>query len=195
MGKKEIFMSLLFNIVEIIAVILFGFVLGVKLPVSIMLLLIFFITRFYCKQPKHYNKWYRCFIWSLLIFESLFLIVRIDLKLSIIFAIFMAYILSGKADINDMFMWKGKTSKYQALKDIVSLSPNNPIILDYENYWRVNNPLRYELFILFYRENKSYNEICEIKDLDPDNTRIIQNECKSIYEQLERPLNLPLINE
>ena len=104
-------------------------------------------------------------------------------------SIFTSYILSGKADLKDMYMWSGKTSKYEALIDFVALSPNNPIVLDYESYWRVNYPLRYEIFKLFYRERKSYQEIREIEVYDENN--LIKIECKSIYEQLEKPLNLP----
>jgi hypothetical protein len=89
----------------------------------------------------------------------------------------------------NLYHWSGKSSKYDPLRDFVGLSPNNSIILDYEEYWRKNNPLRLEIFRLFYRERKTYEEIRKLKDYDENN--IIKGECKSIYEQLEIPLNLP----
>lgn len=53
--------------------------------------------------------------------------------------------------------------------------------------------MRYKIFKLYFRDNKSYEEIKQIEDL-PDNT-IIKKECATIYSILERPLNLPPINK
>ena len=92
-----------------------------------------------------------------------------------------------------MYLWSGKSSKYDALKDFVSLAPNNPIILEHEAYWMKNYPMRYEIFKLYFRENKSYREIEEIKNLS-DNT-VIKKECATIYSILERPLGLPPIQK
>lgn len=181
--------SIIFNIVETLLLILFAFLLKVTIKDMLIIFLTFQIGRAYFKLPKHYKAWKKCLIWTLTIFLSLFVVARIDVSIGVMCAIFTSYILSGKSDINDMYMWSGRTSKYDALRDFVGISPNNPIILDYENYWRVNYPLRYEMFQLFYRERKSYEEIRKIKDYDENN--IIKSECKSIYEQLEKPLKLP----
>ena len=181
--------SMIFNIVETLLLILFAFLLKVTIKDMLIIFLMFQIGRAYFKLPKHYKAWQKCLIWTLTIFLSLFVVARVDVSVGVMCAIFTSYILSGKSDINDMYMWSGRTSKYDALRDFVGISPNNPIILDYENYWRVNYPLRYEMFQLFYRERKSYEEIRRIKDYDENN--IIKNECKSIYEQLEKPLKLP----
>ena len=140
-------------------------------------------------MPKHYKEWQKCLIWTLIIFVSTFVVARVDITVGVMCSVFIAYILSGKADIKDTYMWSGKVSKYDSLRDFVGISPNNPIILDYESYWRVNYPLRYEIFKLFYRERKSYQEIRDIKGYDENN--LIKTECKSIYEQLEKPLSLP----
>lgn len=180
---------MIFNIIETLLLILFAFLLKVTIKDMLIIFFTFQIGRAYFKLPKHYKDWQKCLIWTLTIFLSLFVVARVDVSVGIMCAIFTSYILSGKSDINDMYMWSGRTSKYDALRDFVGISPNNPIILDYENYWRVNYPLRYEMFQLFYRERKSYEEIRRIKDYDENN--IIKNECKSIYEQLEKPLKLP----
>lgn len=78
------------------------------------------------------------------------------------------------------------------MKDFIAMSPNNPIILEHEEYWRKNYFMRSEIFKLYFRENKKYDEIRELKDL-PDNT-VIKRECATIYSILERPLNLPPVN-
>lgn len=181
--------SMIFNIVETLLLILFAFLLKVTIKDMLIIFLTFQIGRAYFKLPKHYKAWQKCLIWTLTIFLSLFVVARVDVSVGVMCAIFTSYILSGKSDINDIYMWSGRVSKYDALRDFVGISPNNPIILDYENYWRVNYPLRYEMFQLFYRERKSYEEIRKIKDYDENN--IIKSECKSIYEQLEKPLKLP----
>lgn len=181
--------SNLFNIGETILLVLFGLILKVSYRDMFIIFLAFQIGRAYFKLPKHYKAWQKCLIWTLVIFTSLFVVARVDITVGVMCAIFTSYILSGKADIKDMYMWSGKTSKYEALIDFVALSPNNPIVLDYENYWRINYPLRYEIFKLFYRERKSYQEIRDIKGYDENN--LIKVECKSIYEQLEKPLCLP----
>ena len=181
--------SMIFNIIETLLLVLFAFLLKVTIKDMLIIFLTFQIGRAYFKLPKHYKDWQKCLIWTLTIFLSLFVVARVDVSVGVMCAIFTSYILSGKSDINDMYMWSGRVSKYDALRDFVGISPNNPIILDYENYWRVNYPLRYEMFQLFYRERKSYEEIRRIKDYDENN--IIKIECKSIYEQLEKPLKLP----
>lgn len=101
--------------------------------------------------------------------------------------------MTGKSNINDIYLWSGKSSKYDALKEFISFSPNNSIILEHEEYWRKNYIMRYKIFKLYFRDNKSYEEIKQIEDL-PDNT-IIKKECATIYSILERPLNLPPINK
>ena len=113
--------------------------------------------------------------------------------LSILFAIFSAFIMTGKSNIKDMYMWTGKISKYDALKDFVAISPNHPILLEHEEYWRRNYPIRYEIFKMYFRENKTYQEIAEIKGFE-DNT-ITKKECCTIYSILERPLGLPPIKK
>lgn len=166
--------------------------LGLETNNIIIVMLCFMISRGFFGKSLHFKTWYKCLVWSLLILLSLFLILKIDLKVSILFTIFSAFIMTGKSNINDMYLWSGKSSKYDALKDFIAMSPNNPIILEHEEYWRKNYFMRSEIFKLYFRENKRYDEIRELKDL-PDNT-VIKRECATIYSILERPLNLPPVN-
>lgn len=181
--------SLIFSLIETLLLIGMAYYLKIGLRNTLIIFLTFQISRAIFKLPKHYKAWQKCLIWTLLIFTSLFVVSRVDITVGVMCAVFTAYILSGKSDIKDIYMWSGTTSKYDALRDFVGISPNNPIILDYEEYWRKNNPIRYEMFKYFYRERKSYQDIRNLKNYDENN--IIKNECKSIYEQLEVPLNLP----
>lgn len=188
---KNLIRVIIFNIVETITIFLIGLSLDISYNYIMALMLIFFIVRCLIGQPKHYKKAYKCFIWSALTFTSVYLTTNISFVVNILLTIFTAFIVTGRADINDLYMWKGKDSKYIALIDVVSLSPNNKIILAHEDYWRDNYPMRFEIFRLYFRERKTYEEIMEMKDL-PD-SKLIQRECRSIYDILERPLNLPPI--
>lgn len=190
---KRIISTLIFNIAETILIFLVGRMLGLEKNNIIIVMLCFMISRGCLGQSLHFKTFYRCLVWSLLILLSLFLILKIDLKISILFTIFSAFIMTGRSNIKDMYLWSGKTSKYDALKDFISVSPNNSIILEHEEYWRKNYPIRYDIFRLYFRENKTYQEIAEIKGFD-DNT-ITKRECATIYSVLERPLNLPPINK
>lgn len=182
---------LLFNIIETIIIFLLGNIFNVDVNIRIMLMVIFFITRMIIGEPKHYKKAYKCALWSSLVFLSLYSLSNLDIYAIIILTIFTGFISTGRADILDMYMWSGKTSKYEALKDLVAISPNNAIILEHEEYWRKNYPVRYEIFKYYFRENKTYQEIAEIKGF-PDNT-ILKKECATIYSILEKPLGLPPI--
>ena len=194
MGKKKNYWnleSIIFNTAETLLIFVMACYFKIDYISAIKTLLVLEISRFYFKLPKHYKDWKVCLLWTYLIISTLLIISKIDATIGILNAIFTAYIWSGKSDISDMYLWKGKTSKYDALRDFVGSSPNNPTILDYEKYWRENYPLRLEIFRYFYRERKSYEEIRDIKNYYENN--VIKKECKSIYEQLERPLNLPPI--
>lgn len=188
---KRIISSVIFNITETILIFLIGRMLRLPTNNIIIVMLCFMISRGFFGKSLHFKTWYRCLVYSLLILLSLFLVLKIDLKVSILFTIFSAFIMTGKSNINDMYLWSGKTSKYEALKDLVAISPNNSIILENEEYWRKNYPTRFDIFRYYFRENKTYQEIAEIKNFD-DNT-IIKRECATIYSILEKPLNLPPI--
>ena len=189
--NKSLFRKIIFNVGETLIIFLCGIALKIELTHIILIMLTFMTSRSFFGQSLHFKDWYRCLIWSLLILLSLFVILKVDLIISILFAIFGGFIMTGKSNIADLYLWSGKTSKYDSLKSFIDVSPNHPILLDHEDYWRKNYPIRYEIFRLYFRERKTYQEISEIKDLD--NTSIIKKECATIYSVLERPLNLPPI--
>lgn len=189
---KNIVSTIIFNIAETALIFLVGMLLQLEIRDIVLVMLCFMVSRGFFGKSLHFKTWYRCLVWSLLILLSLFLILKVDLVISILFTIFSAFIMTGRSNINDMYLWSGKSSKYDALKDFIAMSPNNPIILEHEEYWRKNYFMRSEIFKLYFRENKSYDEIRELKDL-PDNT-VIKRECATIYSILERPLNLPPVN-
>ena len=190
---KKILPTLIFNIVETLVIFMCGIALNLEIKYVLVIMLTFMISRGFFGKALHFKTWYRCLIWSTFIMLSLFVLLKVGLILSILFAIFSAFIMTGKSNIKDMYMWTGKISKYDALKDFVAISPNHPILLEHEEYWRRNYPIRYEIFKMYFRENKTYQEIADIKGFE-DNT-ITKKECCTIYSILERPLGLPPIKK
>lgn len=190
---KKILPTLIFNIAETLIIFLCGVALNLEIKYIITIMLTFMISRGFFGEALHFKDWYRCLIWSTLILMSLFVLLKVDFILSTLFAIFSAFIMTGKSNIHDMYLWTGKVSKYDALKNFIAVSPNHPIILEHEEYWRKNYPMRYEIFVLYFRENKTYEYIAKLKGFD-DNT-ITKRECATIYSILERPLGLPPVEK
>ena len=186
---KKLLPTLIFNIVETLIIFMCGLALNLEMKYIIMIMLTFMISRGCFGKALHFKTWYRCLVWSLLILLSLFVLLKVDLVISIMFAIFSAFIMTGKSNICDMYLWTGRVSKYDALKNFVAISPNHPILLEHEEYWRKNYPMRYEIFQLYFRENQTYEYIAKLKGFE-DNT-ITKRECATIYSVLERPLGLP----
>lgn len=189
---KNLLSSLIFNIAETMLIFLVGKLLCLPTNYIIITMLTFMISRGCFGQALHFKTWYRCLVWSLLILLSLFLLLKVDLVISILFSIFSAFIMTGKSNIKDAYLWTGKISKYDALKNFIAISPNHPIILEHEEYWRRNYPMRYEIFNLYFRENQTYEYIAKLKGFE-DNT-VTKRECATIYSILERPLGLPPIS-
>lgn len=188
---KNLLLTIIFSIIETIIIFLVGKLLDLPTNHILMVMLTFLISRGFFGKALHFKAWYRCLIWSTFTALSLFVLLKVDLVVSIMFAIFSAFIMTGRSNISDMYFWTGKISKYDALKDFIAISPNHPILLEHEEYWRKNYPMRYEIFKMYFRENRTYQEIAETKSFD-DNT-ITKRECATIYSVLERPLGLPPI--
>ena len=186
---KKSLPTLIFNVVETLIIFMCGLALNLEMKYILVIMLTFMISRGFFGKALHFKTWYRCLIWSTFIMLSLFVLLKVDLVISILFAIFSAFIMTGKSNICDMYLWTGKMSKYDALKNFIAISPNHPILLEHEEYWRKNYPMRYEIFQLYFRENQTYEYIAKLKGFD-DNT-ITKRECSTIYSILERPLGLP----
>lgn len=129
MNKKMNLASLIFNLFETLMLILMAYLLKVGVLNTFLIFLTFQITRAFIKMPKHYKDWQKCLCWTLIIFGGLFVVSRVDISVGIMCSIFTAYILSGKADIRDMYMWKPQNeSVHQPLIDYLKY---NTICDDY----------------------------------------------------------------
>lgn len=154
--------SLIFNIAETILIFMVGKILQVPTNIIIIIMGVFFVSRLLYGKLKHYNKWYRCCIWSCLVFTSLFAISDLDILAILILTTFTALISSGKADIGDVYMWKGKESKYQDIIDYIKYNPFANDLLDFERKLKENDNMLYMLYKYRFKDNKTFSEISEL---------------------------------
>ena len=142
MKIKNFIFGLIFNIAETVLIFMIGKMLQLQTSYIILIMLVFFVSRLIYGEPKHYNKWYRCCIWSSLVFTSLFVLTNLDLLAIILFTTFTALISSGKADVTDMYMWKN-VSKYQDVMDFIKYNEFSDVLLEFEEKLKNTDSLTY----------------------------------------------------
>lgn len=128
-------------------------------------------------RPMHYKTWYRCAIWSSLTFLSLYLLSELDFIVVTCLTIFTAFISTGRADISNMFMWKGNASKYEDIAEYVKLHPLEAKILEFEQKLKEKNDIQYLIYKYRFKENLSFQQIEERLDIS---TQRISEEISSI---------------
>lgn len=158
------FKIILFNLIEMLCILLIGKLLNISLAYRLIIIFVFIITRMTFGKTLHYKSPYRCFVMTLAIFLSLFIVFQVNIYLSIVIAIFDGYLLTGKANIEDMFMWNGKTSKYQDIIDFVKYNPDK--MIDFEDRLEEQDNLDYLIYKYRFKENLTFEKISELLDLD-----------------------------
>ena len=171
---KNFISTLIFNIAETILILLAG--IGCGLPINHVLIIMFtfMISRGCFGTALHFKTWYRCLIWSLLIMLSLFLLLKIDLVVSIMFAIFSAFIMTGKSNIKDMYLWNNhnEPSKYQDIADFIKYNPLDDRLISFETKLKEMNSVEYLIYKYRFKDNKTFKEISTL--LDMDGPRIVE---------------------
>lgn len=103
--NKEAIQAIIFNIAETVLIFLIGLTLGLNIINILFLMLVFMISRGCFGATLHFKEWYKCVVWSSLILFSMFTILKVSLPISIAFAVFGAFIMTGRANMNDMYLW------------------------------------------------------------------------------------------
>ncbi len=98
--KRTIF-SIIFNISEVSVIFLIGKLLKFNITTMLIIFAIFVSLRISLGGALHYKNPYRCAIWSLLIFLSMFSVANAGLITSIIMSLFCAFMLTTKGDYRD----------------------------------------------------------------------------------------------
>ena len=188
MKNKNFIKVLIFNIIETIIIFLIGNIFNVEVYKRIMFMVLFFITRMIIGKPKHYNKAYRCALWSFLVFISLYSLSSLDMFSIILLTIFTGFVSTGKADINDMFMWGGEHSLNREVFDWVKFNQDNVELKEYEEKLKNTDKKKYYIFQYRFREFKSYKEIDELMDLG--GTQRVTEELKIMSHFIEYSIRL-----
>lgn len=176
MKKKigELLPTLIFNIAETLIIFLTGVMLSLDIRYVILIMLTFMISRGLFGKALHFKTWYRCLIWSTLIMLSLFVLLKVDLIISILFAIFSAFIMTGKSNIKDMYMWNncGEPSKYADIVEFIKYHSFDDDLIEFENKLKSMDTVEYLVYKYRFKEGKTFSEISELLDLD--NPRIVE---------------------
>lgn len=155
---------LLFNLIEMLCILLLGKLLKIPYSYSLIIMFTFITMRMTLGKALHYKSPYKCFVMTLAIFLSLFVAFKVNIYLSIVISIFDGYLLTGKANIEDMFMWTGKVSKYQDIIDFVKYNPDK--MKDFEDRLQKQDNLDYLIYKYRFKENLSFNKITDLLDID-----------------------------
>ena len=175
MEKDKVFTLLrilIFNIVEIVIIFLFGKLFNIDINIRIMFMVLFFITRMIAGNPKHYKKAYQCALWSVLVFLSLYTLSTLELPVIILLTIFTGFISTGKADITDGFMWKGKNTKYNDIEEYIKYNSMETKLIEYEEKLKSQDNLTYLIYKYRFKDKLTFSEINERLDLE--NPRIVE---------------------
>lgn len=174
MGKyKYILSSLIFNIAETILIFLVGRLLDLPTNQIIVVMLCFMISRGCFGNALHFKDWYRCLVWSLLILLSLFIILKVDLVISILFTIFSAFIMTGKSNINEIYLWSGnKEGKYRDIEEYIKYNSMNDNLIEFERKLKEQDNLLFLIYKYKFKESMTYTEMSERLSLE--NPRITE---------------------
>lgn len=162
MEKYKYFLSsLIFNIAETILIFLIGRLLDLPIKEILIVMLGFMISRGCFGNALHFKDWYRCLIWSALILLSLFLILKVDLIVSILFTIFSAFIMTGKSNIKDMYLWNNSESKYSDIEEYVKYNSCNTKLLEFEENLKRRDDLLFIIYKYRFKDNLTFKEISD----------------------------------
>lgn len=178
--------SIIFNVSELLIVILIGVLLQLGLDKMIILVLLFSICRMAFKKALHYKDWKRCILMTSLFFLSLFVVAKANFTLALVMTIFEALILTGHCNIDDMFMWGGNKLNKEVF-DWVKFNPQNKKLLKYEKHLKEYDKQKYYIFKYRFREFKSFSDISRLMDID---TQRISDEVKIISHFIEYSIRL-----
>ena len=156
--------SIIFNAVEFLVIILIGVLLEIQFIDIMCIILLFGIIRMLTKSTIHYKNWKLCLLWSTLQMFSLFLTYKVGIIVSILMITFTAIILSGKGNINDIFMWNG-TKLNQQVYEWVKFNSDNSKLIEYEKNLYNTDKRKYYIFVYRFKEFKSYSEIAKLMEM------------------------------
>jgi hypothetical protein len=187
--KVEKFLSVIVELIEFVIISLIAiFILEIKFKSLIIILLTFFISRFYIGSPGHYkinnyfdNGWKRCFFWTSSLILSLSLTTKLGILVGMLFTIFTVYTISGKAnisdividakiDINDLtlgYKAKGEPSKYEKLIEYLKFNAiSDEYIKAEELLKKAIDTKQFKIYKRIFFDNYTWDKVEEEFDIN-----------------------------
>lgn len=171
---RESIPTIIFNLTEFLIIFLLGIISKVSIEEITFLCILFALIRSECDKPMHYQSPILCMIWSAMVFESFFLLTKINMPIAMIFTTFEALILTKNADIKNMFLYKkSDNSKYIEMKQYIKTNKDSSKVNKFENilkdldkkYNVMYKHSFFDIYQLYFKEEKSFKEIIKIKKM------------------------------
>lgn len=166
--------SIIFNLIETLIIFLIGRLLELRLVELLIILVLFSGLRIKLGGALHYKSPKKCILWTTLVFTVLFLIFKVNPIIGIVITAFSSIILTDKGNtkgsINDMFMWKGKSSKYEDIDEYIKYNSMDVKLIEYEDILKKKDTVLFLLYKYRFKENLTFSEISE--KLKMSNSRI-----------------------
>ena len=86
--------------------------------------------------------------------------------LTILVTLFAGFVLTGRANLTDMFMWKGKTTKYQDVIDYIKYHPLSDSLVQFEENVKKQDDVTYLIYKYRFKDELSFSEISERLQMD-----------------------------
>lgn len=180
--------NILFNLLEIITIILIGVCFNVQLKHILAIFIAFVINKLIFGKSMHYKDWKLCLLWSILLFISYYLLSKVDIKIALMGTITFIFF-TEKANIKNLdklFFWGGNVLNKEVF-DWVRFNPDNELLKKYEKDLYEKDKMKYYIFKYRFREFKTYNEIAEL--IGKDKQRI-SDEIKIMSHFIEYSIRL-----
>lgn len=175
--------SAIFEAGESLLLIGFGYLVGVKWHEVLSLLLVFMIVRNVIGKGKHYRHPSECLVWSLLVFGTSVLLIRINYILSLLLVGIYAVAQTAHVDAREMYMWKGRHTNYDYINRFIKRMEGTVALRTFEENLEEFDPRIYNVYKYRLKKGYSFGKIEEI--LNIDNRRISE-----ILKALELAINL-----
>ena len=175
--KIEFVLATIIEVLEFVCMSLIGhFAFKISVDNILIVLLTFFICRFAIGSPGHYKivtyfdgGWRRCVLWTSSLIISLFLVTKLSVAVSMLFTVFTVFIISGKANIEDIqlgFKPKNAPSKYADIEEYVKFNEYNEKLINYESKLKSQDNQLYLLYKYRFKDGLTFQMISERLDID-----------------------------
>ena len=96
----------------------------------------------------------------------------LELPVIILLTIFTAFISTGRADITDTYMWKGKDTKYSDIEEYIKYNSMETKLIEYEEKLKNQDNLTYLIYKYRFKDKMTFSQISERLELE--NPRIVE---------------------